>query len=262
MARRSSSLGPFPKTHRWGEILEMVSGTSDAALADRIISNVRKQLAGFGAEPTAIHIVTFFAALPIVTRFDNPAKEFESLFGIRFRGSLRETLASLTSADGVLRRASLKAFDAFTASPLFRQSQIGNDEWSVWRTIDGSPFCDLARTFYAHLCEELLAYHLKSSGYGPEQINAELARHAWELSRITQAFSARWFNACALDSTPDRGNVSWYLRHCLGKLDMELERELSSHVEPPPSASRRRKKEPPSLGLPFGEETIACLEGA
>ncbi|AIE84749.1 hypothetical protein [Fimbriimonas ginsengisoli] len=251
MARRSSSLGPFPKTHRWGEIVQQVLDRPDAELSDRILGNVRKRLAGLTTEESATDVVSFFAALPIVTRSADPPDALQTSFGIRYRGSLRETLVAVTAADGALRRASLSAFDSFTSGPRFRQARIGGDEWTVWRELDGSAFCELGRTFYAHLCEELLTYYLQAALPSAEIPRETLKRHAWELSRITQAFSARWFNACALDATPPRSNIRWYHGHCVGKLDMELERELSTHVEPLPNPFRRKKVEPPSLGLPL-----------
>jgi len=251
MARKSSSLGPFPKTERWRQIVSRVRAQDESWFADEILNNVRKRLAGVVGEDSTLDAVGFFVALPVVTRSEDPVGGMQASFGIRYRNSLRDTLESLVPIDGVVRRAALGAFDSVTSSPRFRQAQIEEDEWSVWRQFDGPAFCELGRMFYAHLATELLMYYLRVAILETQIPTDALVRHGWELSRITQSFSARWFNACAVGAIPDRGNIRWYLGHCAGKLDLELERELSSYEEPLPTPSRSKKTEPPSLGLPF-----------
>ncbi|HVL38293.1 MAG TPA: hypothetical protein VM328_02775, partial [Fimbriimonadaceae bacterium] len=98
-------------------------------------------------------------------------------------------------------------------------------------------FCDLARFFFASLNELLFREALPS--VDPE----ELRTMAWETSLITRSFSARWFKACAMGQPPEPGSIKWYLGHCLGKLDLELSRELSDWVEPTGNPWRRRKRE-------------------
>lgn len=166
----------------------------------------------------------------------------DELFGLPPGGALKYSLDVFVGRETPASRAALATLNRFTSSPRFQQSAIVDDPWLVWRGLDGSPFCELARVFFACLAEQLLLEHAR---YSPELV----AQHAWELSKITQSFSARWFNKCAVNAVPERRNVRWYLGHCLGKLDIEFERELSTHVEPLPNPFRRRRVEPPSLGL-------------
>lgn len=112
------------------------------------------------------------------------------------------------------------------------------DEWERWRYFDGSAFCEIAGVFFGCLLAEVLLEQCP---------DFRVRRLGSELSRITVSFSARWFNKCAVGRNPERGSVRWYLRHCLGKLDMELERELSTHVEAPRTSSRRQRVEMPQL---------------
>jgi hypothetical protein len=116
------------------------------------------------------------------------------------------------------------------------------------RRFDRAGFCDLGRYFFAALLESELTKLLSENDL--LVAHELLEQHAWEMSKITQSFSARWFQKCAVDNAPDAGSIRWYIGHCLGKLDMELERELTTHIEPLPNPFKRRKKvEPPSLGL-------------
>lgn len=98
------------------------------------------------------------------------------------------------------------------------------DSWAAWRAHDGSAFCDLARSFYSKYLRNVLFEVVGNP-------MPELKTFAHEASIITRTFSARWFNACARHEEPDDNNIRWYIRHCAGKLDLELERELSDWDE-------------------------------
>jgi hypothetical protein len=242
---RKSSLGPFPKTHRWTEIVQRRASTP--GLSDDLIGHVRSRLEKLIDDDQTLKATLFFAALPVVTRHAEPERMLELAFEIPYRCSLRDTLDQLLAIDSPTRRAALDTFDRFTSSPRFAQVTLADDVWLPWRELDGSAFCELGRQFFACLAEQHLLYYLRSTGVESDE---ELVKqHAWELSKITQSFSARWFNKCAVGQVPEKSNVRWYLGHCLGKLDMELERELTTHVEPLPNPFRRKKVEPPSLGL-------------
>jgi hypothetical protein len=247
LVARRSSLGPFPKSHRLVEIAAR-HGLSPGE-SNRLIEEVRTRVAQLIDDTQALDSVTFFAALPIVTRFSDPETQLHRLFTISFHENLQATLDRLLTVDSAVSRAALSTISRFTSTARFEQAAILEDPWIVWRGLDGSGFCDLGRQFFACLTEEHLAYYLRCHTGSPID-SSSLRQHAWELSLITRSFSARWFNKCAAGQIPDRGNIRWYLGHCLGKLDMELERELTTHVEPLPNPFRRRRQvEPPSLGL-------------
>jgi hypothetical protein len=95
--------------------------------------------------------------------------------------------------------------------------------------------------FFANLNEQLFRTAIPPS--------AELTRFAHEAAIITRSFSARWFNACARYQVPESGSIKWYLGHCLGKVDLELSRELSDWVEPTGNPWRRKRPVPASLDL-------------
>jgi len=203
------------------------------------------------AGPEIVEALAFFVALPVATRSSNPIDELARRFSIAYKGSLLETLEEWLPDNGVVRSSALATLAKF-GGPSDRPLIVSYD-WLRWRSLDGSPFCELARYFYACLLEEIFAQEIGNVCESAASSHRLFARHAWDLTRITQAFSARWYNACVSNQIPSQNCIRWYNGHCAGKLDMELERELSTHVEPPPRPSSRRKKEPAIVALPFEE---------
>lgn len=238
---RRSSLGPFPKTHRWSEIVTRAGGS--IAEADRLIGELRFSLARLADDPQARAFVRYFVALPVMSR----RPEQRRALGIHFSGNWLESLEAHVPTEGPVRRAAIKTLcRLMNSARMAQQDTLGESAEERFRQLDGSAFCDVGRLLFACLTAEQIEGLLENAGLRVDERVIE--RHAWELSLITRSFTARWFNACVVGKLPALGSIDWYLRHCLGKIDMELERELSTHVEPVYFGSRRRK-EPPSLGL-------------
>lgn len=243
MAR--GSLGPFPKTLRFRQILypgfELTSTSALEQEADRLIELARQALRTASQDPNALYGIRLIVGLIVSSRFPNPDRFMKSHYGIQI--DPRPTPSSLGKVlaedESVSRVAARKAIDAATKNrvdPLFE-----SDPWLTWRGFDGSPFCDLARSFYGFFLDETLDHTLRSGGCLVDRNH--LARFCFEASIITRSFSARWFNACARFEVPDAGSIRWFQSHCLGKLDIELERELSTWVEAAGASRRRRRVE-------------------
>jgi hypothetical protein len=242
MARRS--LGPFPKTLRWHEIVALVGtgGDSDATLKSLIA-----KYEALTKDEAAIRVITFLVALPVSSRSADTYRELLERFQIELLGEPHEDQL-LSALDKYVPEKHL-AKDA--AKETIRQvcadsdsgALFNPDPWQVWRSFDGVAFCDLARLFFTKLNEQYFSGEVNAA---PEE---EVRRFAQESSLITRSFSARWFNACARYETPEPGSIRWYLGHCLGKVQLELERELSDWVEPAGNPWKRKKKPGPELGL-------------
>lgn len=241
MARRSS-LGPFPKTHRFHE-LAALSGCSIAA-SDSLLEDLRRRIENNLRDPQTLRATTFFVALLIASRSPNPEAALRP-FGIIWTGTPERTLLNFAGNHPAAAKTLRGLIDGAKSQGAIDDS---HELWRHVRQFDRAGFCNLGRHFFANLFEfELKQLFQENALIVPDHL---LEQHAWEMSKITQSFSARWFQKCAVDAHPDAGSIRWYLGHCLGKLDMELERELSTHTEPLPNPFRRRKKsEPPSLGL-------------
>lgn len=176
---------------------------------------------------------------------------FSDLVGVPVGDDFEAALLLLLPSESLARRAGLAALERFRAGPRFLQ--IGSEGWACWRELDGSAFCELGRQLFACVAEEILLEGLLADTQTRSVGVDGPSRLAWEMSKITQSFSARWFNKCAVGQIPGRESVRWYLGHCLGKLDWEFERELPGYVEEPYVSRRARTAEPPSLGLPLFE---------
>jgi hypothetical protein len=227
--RRRGTLGPFPKTRPLRAFFD------DPDVADAAIQRLRREYVQLSEDTAALDCVVLWAALPIVTRFDDPAHHLWTRYGWRVadHSALAAALDQATSAPSVVREsAKLTVMQVATQN----EGVIARRDWLVWRKFDGSDFCLLGNRFFANLNYLVFSRDLANAR------DEEVRRLAQEMSFITRTFSARWFNACARYETPSRGSIGWYFRHCMGKLDLELSRELTGYVEEP--RPRRKRQEP------------------
>jgi len=241
---RSRSLGPFPKTRRWQEFVVAAGGSKSQA--DRLLGKLQRQYSRYCSDAMAYKAISFLVALPVATRTAHPVKALCDLFKIEAYGGSRDDLFAAINRflPGIhpCKTALLRTVCAAASERSDDLSLFESDPWRIWREYDGSPFCDLARAFYTELNYICFAAVLRRSNL--KVSGSDLRLFAEEMSLITRAFSARWFNACARYQIPDPGSISWYLGHCMGKLDLELSRELSTWIEPEGNPWRRRKATP------------------
>jgi hypothetical protein len=226
----SKSLGPFPKTLRWREIVHRsfphLSASEGTELSDKLLQHLKDEYRRLTESEEAIDAIVAYVSLPINTRATEAA--------------------SLPDSHGP-EPAPTKA--AHTAAQVWLERHKGDELFPVdaaaaWRQADGSDFCDFARIFFTELNAICMSELL------PKADPLAIHRFAEECSLITRSFSARWFNACARYETPARGSIKWYFGHCLGKLDLELSREMSDWIEPTGNPWKRRRK-PPEPALDF-----------
>lgn len=228
---RKGTLGPFPKTRRWRDIVAATysTGTEEQGtlLSDLLLSRAKARLETYAEDPMALRAVVFWAMLPISTRSEDPVRVWQGLEGPSLV-EVRRALDELIPTEHPVKASVSATLDSLPPDTTLFES----DPWDRWRTFDGLEFCNLAQRFYANLMFGLL------QEIAPDADLEALETHSRESAVITRAFSARWFNACARRETPDQNSIGWYFRHCLGKLDLELSREMSSWVEVP----RKRKE--------------------
>jgi len=225
--RRRGTLGPFPKTRPLRAFLD------DPDLADAAIQRLRREYVQLSEDTASLDCVVLWAALPIVTRFEDPAQRLKSLYSWRVadHSGLAAALDRAINAPTVVREAAKLTILQVAAE---NEGVIERRDWLVWRQFDGSDFCLLGNRFFANL-----NYLVFSRDFANAR-DEEVRRLAKEMSFITRTFSARWFNACARQEIPSRGSIGWYFRHCMGKLDLELSRELTGYVEEPRPRRQRQ----------------------
>ena len=224
----SRTLGPFPKSIHWPELV------GDISRADRLIDVLLEEYEDLIGNDAAIRAVTFPVALVVCTRDRDVSESMRRNYGIELKDAdLKPAIEKFIPEDRPAKRALFETLKRVEEQP--GQMLFENDPWRKWREYDGRAFCDLARLFFCNLNEQY---------FGALVEHGEIPRFAWEMSFITRTFSARWFNACARNQIPEEGSIAWYFGHCIGKLQLELEREKSDWVEPEGNPWRRRRKNP------------------
>ncbi len=116
----------------------------------------------------------------------------------------------------------------------------------IWRQADsGSGFCEVSRLFFSKFTERYLSYFLDREASAVmkhavdrDHFAAQLRSHiddvsqfAFETSRITQSFSAGWFNNYARDQIPTEGQFKGFLSRAFGKMREELIRETTIYEQ-------------------------------
>lgn len=110
----------------------------------------------------------------------------------------------------------------------------------VWRdAATGSAFSEVTRIFFGKFLERYLRYfldreasaqferleHREAFSTNLSRHVDEVARHAFEASKITQSFAAGWYNKNAKDAPPTRQQAQRFLSFALSKLRQEVQRE-------------------------------------
>ena len=233
--RRRGTLGPFPKTRRWREWFS--KGSDGANPSDASLIRLKTVFASMVDDQPTMKCVILWAGLPLVTREEDPAGAFARRFLLDVRGpsDLLAALDRWIPGEHAAKAATAATISEFAADA---DGLLPSTDWDVWREFDGPEFCNLAMRFFANLNREVFSLEL------PHLPADQIETMAREMALITRAFSARWFNACARLEIPSRNNIHWYLGHCLGKIDLELSREMSHWEEQP-----RKRKGPPEPAL-------------
>jgi hypothetical protein len=149
-----SKWGPVPKTKRWREI------AGDAA-EDSLLA-ARAKLAALADVPEVQRAMTFLIALPIASRSKAPAQVMVEEFGIHLEGeptagSLSKAIETwIPRAEAGARPAAKRALEEFLNCRPVSDTLFAPDPWQVWRELDGSPFCELGRLFFAFMLERVL----------------------------------------------------------------------------------------------------------
>ena len=237
----SKSLGPFPKTISWHQIVSGSGGTPQ--VAERLIAQLQEEYEGFTRDDAAFACITLLVALPVCTRASDPQAALNDTFGIPVAGAsldqLLDALDQLVPGKHPAKAAARSVLIQISEGHAVKAGLFPGSPWTAWREYDGSGFCDLARAFFSELNHVCFSEALGSARLNvPAEV---VTRFAQEMSLITRSFSARWFNACARFQRPESGSIRWYLGHCMGKLDLELARESADWVEPAGNPWRRKK---------------------
>lgn len=251
-------IGHLPKTHRWRELVQQVAGlyTSDVdvpTIASETIQNVRSRLRAIQDDDGVRAAFQFLVILSVASRSEDPEHALtavgvhipHSLTPLGLGKSLDEWLSSREGSNEYRQIAQGAAVDAIvgwhdqnktTQAKLFEPI---NNPYEIWRrAATGAGFCELSRLFFAKFTERYLNYFLEREASAAlpsiekrerfrsqiEEHVEKISQHAFETSKITQSFSAGWFNKNALEGMPNESSIANFLYVAFGKLRDELQR--------------------------------------
>lgn len=246
-------LGALPRSQVWRDVVRSIGAHADgsvevADIAEATIKNVRRNIARIRKDEGFQAAFQFLVGLSVASRQPNP-EEYrpwgislpEAPSTLALGSSLRDWVEEHGDRGEHVELATQAATDAIAGwHSKHRQVQADVFEeklhpYAAWRDAsDGGGFSELAHSFFANFTRRYLNYFLEREASSEldtmqdrERFEEEVATHASETAKITQSFSAGWFNKHAAESLPSEKEVQAFLDYAVAKIKEELVREES-----------------------------------
>lgn len=252
-------VGHLPKTKKWISIVDEVAnftanGETIAQIANQTTKNVISRYDNIESDSGVIAAFRFLILLSHSALQTN-SSEFLAKQGIQLPTNFNLLGLAKAIRQFIDSNSQSKEYSAFanhalieTVSQWSKQNQIqqqiqfdsGNNSFEEWRTAaDGSGFCELSRLFFSNFTDNYLRYFLERAASAKinnlfdrdtfnkkldEHVN-DISKHAFETSKITQSFSAGWFNKHAKTEIPSNEKIKDFVSFCFKKLNSEITRE-------------------------------------
>lgn len=250
-------VGRLPRTRRWVAVVETMKAASEdeAAVFDvahSTLNNVRDRLKRIERDPGVRAAFRYLIALSHAGQDDREGPAVPDLSAnpspARLALSLSEFVDAARGSHEYAELAKQAAGDTIArwSAPETTQRDLFPDQLTLeqrWRQAgNGSGFSEVAREFFARFTERYLRYFLDREASASlntlverEEFSSQLttsvdtvAQHAFETSKITQSFSAGWYNRYATEQVPSDRQISSFLRLAFQKIREELARESES----------------------------------
>ena len=250
-------IGFLPKTKPWQTIINQLASydgdkNSVWQIATSTLDAIRKTYESVPYDESVANAIMFLAKLSYSAKVEDQTK-FLIDNGYTIDSSM-SLFSLMVSAQELIKteNGSLEinkfAKDAAMQAVIDYQEQHRTEQLSlftkqpknIWSDVGtGAAFCEMTRCFFASFTERQLKYYLERvaassiDNYGTlqlfsqrlsEQSNA-ISKHAFEISKLVQSFSAGWFNAHGVHSVPTKEQLESFLRISFGKLREEFRRE-------------------------------------
>ena len=249
-------LGILPRQKNWYSIVDDIRAALDgdidetSLLVSNTLKNVRdryrKIFLDSGVQAAFAYLVALSTSnLPSkskLTSIEVNLQQNPSIFKIT--SELSKWVTVNASSNEYAELASRAAADAIAMwhRQNTNQRSLFDDESTtsaIWTNIDGRSFCTISRTFFAKFTERYMKYFIERSASAEtssiqkrDKLQQALAKHvdaisqhAFETSKITQSFSAGWFNKYAKNRRPTDKQIVGFLSLSFSKLQEELSRE-------------------------------------
>ena len=252
-------IGYLPKSQKWRTIVDEIanftaSGDTIAQIANQTTKNVIRRYENIESDKGVLAAFKFLILLSKSARQKDPS-EFLAQQGISLPKNFNLLSLSKAIREFINSNSESKEYSSFANHALIEtvrqwskenkiQQQIvfddSNNSFEEWRSAsDGSGFCELSRLFFSNFTENYLRYFLEREAsakinnlFDRDTFNKKLdshldqiSKHAFETAKITQSFSAGWFNKNAKDETPSNEKIKGFVAFCFQKLNSEITRE-------------------------------------
>ncbi|MDA3860883.1 MAG: hypothetical protein PF445_06630 [Melioribacteraceae bacterium] len=253
--------GYLPKTKRWltivEELAELPQGDFDVtSIVNHTLKNVQSRFSRLEEDPSIHSSFEFLLQLshafqqndPIKYLKDNGIIEHDELSVLKLGRALKKYKkddAVSLEYQTFSRQAAIDALNQWYKANLDSGVSFFNEEIDderVFRNIGkAGGFSDLTREYFSSFTERYLKYYLEREASSAitninerEQFNEgikrhvnDISKHAFETTKITQSFSAAWFNKNARESIPTAKQIKKFLSYAFNKMKGELLREES-----------------------------------
>jgi dimeric dUTPase (all-alpha-NTP-PPase superfamily) len=253
-------IGLLPKSKKWNTIINELSAYDGGAdkvihIAREALNNVRNRYIYASEDSGFLSAFKFLLTIAITTGKSDRNEILKSLqihigknpTPYTIVKALNEAVAkdkdSLEYAEISIRAASDAIISYWKEEAQGKTNDLFGNSPNGFETIDnistGSGFCEISRLFFSNFTERYLKYFLDrgasrvfNSISDRDKFNSQLSSHiasisqlAFESSKITQSYSAGWFNKNTKGVIPKDKVIKNFLSYASHKMREELLRE-------------------------------------
>ncbi len=250
-------LGYLPKTKAWriiiAEMGKFALGRAEvSSITKNTLQNVQSRFSRLSEDPSIHSSFEFLLHLSYAFQKENPIKyltekkileksEISLLkIGRAARDYKKESEVASHEYQTFARQAAIDAINNFyNVNAESGRSLFDNDVDTAAvfnKAGNGSGFCELSRMYFSKLTERYLKYFLEREAAtritnigARNRFSAEIekhvndiSKHAFKTAKITQSYSAGWYNKNAIKEFPTEKEVKGFLSYALGKMKSEL----------------------------------------
>lgn len=252
-------IGYLPKSKKWRQIVKEIAnftadGDTISHIANQTTKNVLKRYDNIEADKGVLAAFKFIILLTQAPRQNN-SSEFLATQGIQLSKNFNLLGLSKAIRAFIESNSESKEYSAFanhalieTVSQWSKQNKIqqqiqfesNNNSFDEWRSAaDDRGFCELSRMFFSNFTDNYLRYFLEREASANidnlfdrdlfnkklDQHLSEISKHAFETAKITQSFSAGWYNKNVKNEIPSNEKIKSFVSFCFKKLNSEIIRD-------------------------------------
>jgi hypothetical protein len=247
-------IGSLPRSKQWRDIVAEIAEHSREKpkaneIAKKTLSLAREKLGLVGSDQALAAAFRFLVLFSASTQaeVDESTKRLLDYMGTATtdaplavgtalkRWISTEAVAGSEHVELATRSAATALAEWFDAHDTGQQDLFpsGKPNTNVWQSLStGAAFSELARLFFKEVVRTSLHYLLDRESSGvlrsiddATSLSDGLDRYAFETAKITQSFSAGWYNKHAVRRSPTVAEIDGFVRYSVHKLRDELLRE-------------------------------------